>query len=143
GEEEAEDCDPGPLLTSIAGILRPSLRGRPLELLVEVDADVPDALRGDPARVRQIVLNLASNAVKYTESGHARFRACIGGERVLITVSDTGRGIGEQDLQRLFEPWTRNHTRAWAGTGLGLSIARRLARAMGGDVTVVSDPGSR
>jgi len=92
--------------------------------------------------VRQIVLNLASNAVKYTESGHARISACIEGERVLITVSDTGRGIGEQDLQRLFEPWTRNHTRAWAGTGLGLSIARRLARAMGGDVSVVSELGS-
>src|SRR6185503_13684235 len=62
--------------------------------------------------------------------------------RVLITVSDTGRGIGEEDLQRLFEPWTRNHTRAWAGTGLGLSIARRLARAMGGDVTVMSELGT-
>ena len=107
-EHEAGDYDPRRLLTSIAGVLRPSLRGRPLELLVEVDADVPDALRGDPARVRQIVLNLASNAVKYTESGHARIGARVDGERVLITVSDTGRGIGEEDLQRLFEPWTRN-----------------------------------
>jgi PAS domain S-box-containing protein len=141
-EHEPEDYDPRRLLTSIAGVLRPSLRGRPLELLVEVGPEVPDALRGHPARVRQIVLNLASNAVKYTESGHARIAAHADGERVRITVSDTGRGIGEEDLQRLFEPWTRNHTRAWAGTGLGLSIARRLARAMGGDVTVVSEPGA-
>jgi CheY-like chemotaxis protein len=142
GANEAEDYDPRRLLTSIAGVLRPSLRGRPLELLVDVAADVPDALRGDPARVRQIVLNLASNAVKYTELGHARISARIDGERLLITVSDTGRGIAEEDVHRLFEPWTRNHTRAWAGTGLGLSIARRLARAMGGDVSVVSEVGT-
>jgi PAS domain S-box-containing protein len=141
-EHDPEDYDPRRLLTSIAGVLRPSMRGRPLELLVEVDPEVPDALRGDPARVRQIVLNLASNAVKYTESGHARISARVDGERFLITVSDTGRGITAEDLQRLFEPWTRTHTRAWAGTGLGLSIARRLARAMGGDVTVASELGT-
>ena len=123
-------------------MLRPSLRGRPLELRVDIDPEVPDALHGDAARVRQIVLNLAGNAVKYTESGHARIAARVQGERLLITVSDTGRGIAGEDLQRLFEPWTRNHTKAWAGTGLGLSIARRLARAMEGDVTVISELGT-
>jgi CheY-like chemotaxis protein/two-component sensor histidine kinase len=141
-EGESEDYDPRRLLTSIAGVLRPSLRGRPLELLVDVAPEVPDALHGDAARVRQIVLNLASNAVKYTESGHARIAARAEGERLFITVSDTGRGIASEDLGHLFEPWTRNHTKAWAGTGLGLSIARRLARAMGGDVTVVSELGT-
>lgn len=140
-ESEASDYDPRRLLTSVAGVLRPSLRGRALELRVDVDPKVPDALRGDPARVRQIVLNLASNAVKYTEEGSARIAADVDGDRFRITVSDTGRGIAEEDLQRLFEPWTRTHTRAWAGTGLGLSIARRLARAMGGDVTVTSTLG--
>jgi len=140
-QSEASDYDPRRLLTSIAGVLRPSLRGRNVELLVDVDPHVPDALRGDPARVRQIVLNLASNAVKYTEEGVARIDADVDGETLRITVSDTGRGIAEEDLARLFEPWTRTHTRAWAGTGLGLSIARRLARAMDGDVTVVSTLG--
>ena len=72
GEQEAEDYDPRRLLTSIAGVLRPSLRGRPLELLVEVDADVPDALRGDAARVRQIVLNLASPTRSSTPSPGTR-----------------------------------------------------------------------
>jgi len=141
GESEAADYDPRRLLTSVAGVLRPSLRGRPLELRVSVDPAVPDALRGDAARVRQIVLNLASNAVKYTERGFALIDATVAGDKFRITVSDTGRGIAEEDLARLFEPWTRNHNRAWAGTGLGLSIARRLARAMGGDVTVVSTLG--
>jgi PAS domain S-box-containing protein len=136
------DYDLRRLLTSIAGVLRPDLRDRPLDLHVAVDRDVPDALRGDSARVRQIILNLASNAVKYTESGHIWLRARTADDRLQITVSDTGRGIAGEDLQRLFEPWTRNHTEAWAGTGLGLSIARRLARAMGGDVTVVSELGT-
>lgn len=140
-EGEASDYDPRRLLSSVAGVLRPSLRGRNVELRVNVAPHVPDALRGDPARVRQIILNLASNAVKYTEEGHARIDADVDGDKLKITVSDTGRGIAEEDLARLFEPWTRTHTRAWAGTGLGLSIARRLARAMGGDVTVVSTLG--
>jgi PAS domain S-box-containing protein len=138
---EAVDYDPRRLLASIAGVLRPSLRDRPLSLEVDVDPDVPDALHGDAARVRQIVLNLASNAVKYTETGSARIHAAVAGSRLLITVSDTGPGIAGEDLPGLFEPWTRGHGRAWAGTGLGLSIARRLARAMGGDVTVVSRVG--
>ena len=137
-ESEAAAYDPRRLLASIAGVLRPSLRDRPLSLEVEVDPAVPSALHGDAARVRQIVLNLASNAVKYTETGSARLHAAVAGSHLLITVSDTGPGIASEDLARLFEPWTRGHGRAWAGTGLGLSIARRLARAMGGDVTVVS-----
>ena len=114
GESEATDYDPRRLLTSVAGVLRPSLRGRPLELRVSVDPAVPDALRGDSARVRQIVLNLASNAVKYTERGAALIDAGVAGDKFRITVSDTGRGISEDELPRLFEPWTRNHGRAWA-----------------------------
>jgi PAS domain S-box-containing protein len=141
GEPDTADYDMRRLLTSIAGVLRPSLRDRPLELRVAVHPGVPDALHGDAARIRQIVLNLASNAVKYTERGVALIDARVEGDRLQITVSDTGRGIGEEDLGRLFEPWTRNHGRGWAGTGLGLSIARRLARAMGGDVSVVSKLG--
>jgi PAS domain S-box-containing protein len=140
-ETEAADYDPRRLLTSVAGVLRPSLRGRPIELRVQVHPAVPDALRGDAARVRQIVLNLASNAVKYTERGEAVIDASVSADKFLVTVSDTGRGIAEDELPQLFEPWTRNHGRAWAGTGLGLSIARRLARAMGGDVSVVSTLG--
>ena len=115
------DYDPRRLLTSIAGVLRPSLRGRPLELLVEVDADVPDALHGDAARVRQIVLNLASATRSSTPSPARRGSTPrVAGERLLITVSDTGpRASPRRISQRLFEPWTRNHARAWAGTGLG------------------------
>jgi PAS domain S-box-containing protein len=142
GEAVAADYDPRRLLTSVAGVLRPSLRGRPIELRVQVHPAVPDALHGDAARVRQIVLNLASNAVKYTERGEAVIDASVTADKFRVTVSDTGRGIAEDDLPQLFEPWTRNHGRAWAGTGLGLSIARRLARAMGGEVSVWSELGT-
>src|SRR4051812_21132933 len=141
GEADTADYDPRRLLSSIAGVLRPSLRDRPLELRIAVHPDVPDVLHGDAARIRQIVLNLASNAVKYTERGVALIDARVDGGRLHITVTDTGRGITPEDLGKLFEPWTRNHGRGWAGTGLGLSIARRLARAMDGDVTVVSELG--
>ena len=139
---EHADYDVRALLASVVSVLRPSLRERPLTLTVDVDPTVPPALRGDAARIRQILLNLASNAVKYTQAGEARLRAAVAGDRLRITVSDTGPGIAEADLPRLFEPWTRGHGRAWAGTGLGLSIARRLARAMGGDVTAVSALGA-
>ncbi len=130
------------LLAAIAGILRPTLRGRPLELELAVAPSVPPFLCGDAARVRQIVLNLASNAVKYTERGRIRLSAEACDGRVRITIADTGPGIAADLLARLFEPWTRGHGREWAGTGLGLGIARRLARAMEGDVTAVSTPGA-
>jgi PAS domain S-box-containing protein len=100
-ETEATDYDPRRLLMSVAGVLRPNLRGRPLELRVSVDPAVPDALRGDAARVRQIVLNLASNAVKYTERGFAQIDATVAGDTFRVTVSDSGRGIAEEDLGRL------------------------------------------
>ncbi len=138
---EESDYDLNRLLTNVAGVLRPTLRGRPLTLAVALADSVPSSLRGDVARVRQIVLNLASNAVKYTGRGRIELRAQAAGDRLRITVADTGPGIAPDLLARLFEPWTRGHGREWAGTGLGLGIARRLARAMDGDVTAISTPG--
>ncbi len=102
----------------------------------------------DETRVRQCVLNLLSNAAKFTRNGVVAVdaRACrIGGEPgVAIAVRDTGPGISEEQLAHLFQPFAQvdaTHTRAHDGAGLGLVITRRLARAMGGDVTVASEPG--
>jgi PAS domain S-box-containing protein len=136
-----DDYDLRQLLAAVAGILAPTIRGRPVELVVDVDPQVPGYLSGDTARVRQIVMNLAGNAVKYTERGTVRLTAAVQGDRLHIRVADTGPGISEDLLGRLFEPWTRGHGREWAGTGLGLGIARRLARAMAGDVTATSTVG--
>ncbi|HMD74457.1 MAG TPA: PAS domain S-box protein [Steroidobacteraceae bacterium] len=117
-----------------------------IELVVEIDADGPDLLRGDPTRLRQIVLNLLSNAVKFTERGEV-ILSCrtssgadgrIGAE---IKVSDTGVGMTEKQAQRLFQPFVQadaSTTRRYGGTGLGLSISKQLVEIMGGRIGVAS-----
>jgi PAS domain S-box-containing protein len=99
----------------------------------------------DPGKVRQILINLVGNAVKYTRTGRVDIRLDRAEPGVLLVhVRDTGPGIATEDLERIFEPFTQldsSHTRPGGGTGLGLAICRRLARMLGGDVTVVSTPG--
>jgi signal transduction histidine kinase/CheY-like chemotaxis protein len=100
--------------------------------------------RGDPNRLRQIIQNLVSNAVKFTEIGYIRVTATWRGDRLEFLVADTGPGISPDDQPRLFskfEQLDQSTTRRFGGTGLGLSISRELARRMGGDIEVVTDPG--
>jgi signal transduction histidine kinase len=116
------------------------------QLRIELDSD--GAVRhmvSDQRRVTQIVTNLLSNAVKFTQSGGIAVRLRRrDGDRVEITVADTGPGIAAEDLARLFKPFVQvggsSRPRA-EGTGLGLTISRHLARALGGDITVASVPG--
>ena len=95
----------------------------------------------DPARVRQIVINLLSNAAKFTEAGQIRVGLRDTGDRVVISVSDSGIGIPEDKLETIFEEFRQadgSTTRKYGGTGLGLSISRRLAQMLGGDIHVTS-----
>ncbi len=120
-----------------------------LPLVREIAADVPAWLSGDPARLRQILINLISNAVKFTEQGQVRVRVeSLGqvGEDVALRleVSDTGIGIAPEAIQDLFRPFTQadsTTTRRFGGTGLGLAICRQLVELMNGDIGVVSTPG--
>ena len=119
-----------------------------LELVLDIDDSLPRVLRGDPGRFRQILLNLVSNAIKFTIEGEVlvRMSARIDGPSALIELSviDTGVGIEARSLARLFDPFTQEDstiTRRFGGTGLGLSITRRLSEAMGGSVSVESDTG--
>jgi signal transduction histidine kinase/DNA-binding response OmpR family regulator len=120
-----------------------------LELLCEVAADVPDALRGDPSRLRQIVVNLVGNAIKFTSAGEIHLKVQTqetrGEHRLLhFIVSDTGIGISPDKLKLIFEPFTQadsSTTRNYGGTGLGLTISTRLVKLMGGDIWVESEPG--
>ncbi|HEY4373466.1 MAG TPA: ATP-binding protein [Burkholderiales bacterium] len=102
-------------------------------------------LTADPQRVRQILLNLVGNAVKFTEAGEVRLGVADGGAGdVRFAVSDTGPGIGADDQAKLFQDFTQldaSRTRKFGGTGLGLAISRRMARMMGGDVTLTSAVG--
>jgi signal transduction histidine kinase/DNA-binding NarL/FixJ family response regulator len=136
------------LVNAALATLRPQVTAKGLTLHAEVDAGSQDALVGDPTRVRQILFNLLSNAIKFTERGGVRVRAGTkalgdGRTRVTLAVTDTGIGLGEEELARLFQPFVQadsSTTRQFGGTGLGLTIVRRLARAMGGDVAVESTP---
>jgi PAS domain S-box-containing protein len=117
-----------------------------LSLDLQVDAALPPLVCGDAMRVRQIVGNFVSNAIKFTETGGVRIdAAALPDARVRITVTDSGIGIDAAARQRLFEPFSQadeSTTRRYGGTGLGLSICRELARLMDGRVGVQSTPGA-
>ncbi|HEX5228549.1 MAG TPA: two-component regulator propeller domain-containing protein [Bryobacteraceae bacterium] len=125
-------------------------RTKDLELVVSVDEKIPDLLAGDPVRLRQVLLNLLSNSVKFTERG--TIRVSISGEplpqaeQVLVRaeVSDTGIGITEEAQKRLFQSFSQaesSTTRRYGGTGLGLAISKRLVDLMGGEIGFESVPG--
>ena len=116
-----------------------------LALTLEVSDDAPDAVLGDPVRTRQILVNLLTNAIKFTESGSVRLELRRGAPgRIRLSVADSGPGIDEATQRRLFQPFSQadeSTTRRHGGTGLGLSICRELAHLMGGEVGVRSEPG--
>lgn len=139
---EATAFDPRLLLGEVAAWLRPRARDKGLELTTEVAAEVPEALVGDAFRLRQVLLNLAGNAVKFTDRGSVRVRlVAIEPERYVFEIVDTGIGIDAAVLPQLFQSFTQadaSTSRRFGGTGLGLSISRGLVEAMGGTVTVSS-----
>ncbi len=116
-----------------------------IELVVQVDEDVPQHVIGDSTRIRQIVTNFVSNAVKFTDDGHVLVRLAREGERMRVSVQDTGIGITPDQQARLFQAFEQadsSTTRRYGGTGLGLVIAKRLAELMDGSVDVTSVPDS-
>ncbi|MFL6662359.1 MAG: PAS domain S-box protein [Rhizobacter sp.] len=117
-----------------------------LELALDIDPAVPPTVLGDPVRVRQILTNFLTNALKFTERGGVRIHgSALQPGMVRIAVSDSGPGIDPDTQQRLFRPFSQaddSTTRRFGGTGLGLSICRELAHLMGGDVGVESIPGT-
>ena len=120
-----------------------------IELTYLLPADVPTAVRGDPGRLRQILLNLIGNAVKFTEKGEVTVHVAVAhesGDVLLLrfAVSDTGIGIPPERRDRLFQPFSQvdsSTSRKYGGTGLGLAISKRLVEMMGGTIDVESEPG--
>jgi signal transduction histidine kinase/ActR/RegA family two-component response regulator len=134
------------VLRSAIAIAAPRAQSKGLATMLEVDADVADLRIGDPTRLRQVVLNLLTNAVKFTERGSVRVTASAAGEpeTLRIAVADTGIGIGPELRSRLFEKFTQADqtiTRRFGGTGLGLAICRQLVVAMGGRIDFESEVG--
>lgn len=136
-------------LEDVARIMAPQAAERGLELVLNVHPSLPARTLGDPVRFSQVVLNLVSNALKFTRQGQVVIEAQYLVEenqppRTRVSVADTGVGMDAETLARLFEPFAQadvSTTRRFGGTGLGLSIARRLAGLMNGSITVSSQPG--
>ncbi|MCG7572029.1 ATP-binding protein [Phaeobacter sp. CNT1-3] len=137
------------MLDSVLMQTRALIAERPLRLTWSYDADLPDQICADPLRLRQILMNFASNAVKFTEFGTIHLKVACDptvGEHAMLrfSVRDTGVGIAPEQLEEVFKPFGQadtSTTRRYGGTGLGLSIALRLAQQMGGDVSVDSHVG--
>ncbi len=137
-------------IDSVADLLRFRATEKGLDLLVEVAPQVPTRVLGDGMRLRQVLLNLVSNAIKFTAAGCVRIglhtTAChdAGRSGLCLAVTDTGLGIAADRLDAIFEPFEQNSpsvAREYGGTGLGLAISRRIAKLMGGSLTVDSELG--
>jgi PAS domain S-box-containing protein len=134
-----------PLVEGIAELLATRAHAKGLDLAVAVDPALPTRLMGDATRLRQVLLNLAGNAVKFTEAGGAAITVDRDGAQVVITVRDTGPGIATADRERIFAEFEQGEStfaRRHAGTGLGLAISRRIVQRMGGTLTLRSEPGA-
>jgi signal transduction histidine kinase/CheY-like chemotaxis protein len=147
---EAIPLDLGQVIEDVCGPMAVSAAEKGIELAVRYAPDAPRALRGDPVRLRQVLANLVSNAVKFTSQGHVlidvQARAVRAHEVDLeITVQDTGIGIAQDRLELVFERFEQaedSTARRFGGTGLGLAIVREIAQLMGGGVSVRSAPGA-
>ena len=137
------------VLSDVANMAGLRAEEKGLELVYHIDPAVPLALRGDPLRLSQILLNLVTNAVKFTEQGYVVISVAArndDGDRVILDVSvrDSGRGMTEAEQKRLFEAFTQadtSTTRRYGGTGLGLAIVSHLVHRMGGSIDIDSTPG--
>lgn len=145
---EATDFSPAALIEAVAAVIRSSVANKGLTVAIELDPALPASLRGDVARIRQVLLNLASNAVKFTERGKVTIAAHCHSRgdmlaRVEWCVSDTGIGIAPDRVGRLFSDYEQadaSISRRFGGTGLGLAISRRIIEQMGGKIGVSSMP---
>ncbi len=144
-ETEVQTIDVARLVDSLSTLFQPQFAQKKLELAVSVEPGAPSAIRSDPQRVLQVLKNLLSNALKFTERGSVSLRVmALPSQRVAFEVRDTGIGIPLEQQQLVFEAFRQADggvMRKFGGTGLGLSISRDLSRLLGGDISVWSKPG--
>jgi len=151
-EPEFVKCSPGQVIADVYSLMRVRAEPKKLRWEVELRGPIPELIETDPTRLRQILINLVGNAVKFTHTGEVRLIVSLaespaqedeeGGQALLrFDVIDTGIGMTPEQLSMLFEPFTQadsSTTRKYGGTGLGLTISKRLAHALGGDLTARS-----
>ncbi len=148
-EIDVHDVDLRAVIEDVCGMLAHEAHAKDIELTAWIDEQMPPVVRSDGGRLRQVVTNLVSNAVKFTESGEVSVRAGVatldGGDLLLdVAVTDSGIGIAPARLPALFDAFSQEDsstTRRFGGTGLGLAISRQLVELMGGKLTATSQPG--
>ncbi len=130
-------------LDEVITIITPLAESKGLSFNVNIAEDLPAFILTDGSRLRQILINLLNNAVKFTDSGSVCLKANTEGDTLQLDIVDTGPGMTAEDVERVFEPFTRlSNSRHKEGTGLGLTITRRLTEAMGGKLSARSTPGT-
>lgn len=138
---ERSDVHLNSLLDQLVNMFRVQAQEKGITLIYEKRSAIPDVVRADQKRLRQVLINLISNAIKYTHQGEVRFTVGYRNQVAEFAISDTGVGIAEQELERIFQPFERIHKPNQphvSGTGLGLTITRLLVDIMGGDIRVES-----
>ena len=148
-EVEQIECSPYQILSDVASLLRVRASAKGLSLEIEYDGPIPEYIRSDPTRLRQILINLIGNAIKFTEAGEVRvLTRLIGADSeetsLEFNITDTGIGMTQGQVAKLFQPFVQadaSTTRKFGGTGLGLVISKRLAQMLNGDIGIHSTSG--
>jgi signal transduction histidine kinase/ligand-binding sensor domain-containing protein/CheY-like chemotaxis protein len=131
------------LLAGTQAMIRVRSEAKGLSLAIDLAPDLPRSVRGDEGKLRQVLVNLLGNAVKFTDEGGVALRVAWRDDVAAFEVEDTGQGIARQELEQIFEPFVQSESGRGAkeGTGLGLAITRSFVRLMGGDIRVTSEVG--
>ena len=147
-ELEITECSPYRIMDDVVNMLRVRANQKSIKLECRTPGTIPETIQSDPTRLRQILMNLMGNAIKFTTEGGVMIVAHLergaAGDRIEFDVADTGIGMSEEQLARIFNPFEQadsSVTRRFGGTGLGLSISKRFADAMGGEIRVRSVKG--
>jgi signal transduction histidine kinase/ActR/RegA family two-component response regulator len=148
-EVERVECSPMQVLADVTALMRVRAEAKNLPLSLEFAGSIPESIQSDPLRLRQVLINLLGNAIKFTETGSVRVVARLvqrlgRSPQLQVDVVDTGIGLTETQIAKLFRPFNQadsSTSRRFGGTGLGLTISKRLAEMLGGDIAIRSEPG--
>ena len=146
---ESVEFDPETIAYEVCELIRPKINDKPVEIICRIGDDVPEYIKGDPGRFRQVLVNLMGNATKFTESGEIELSIGVEEEQDLrvklrASIRDTGVGVAHDKLEKIFEAFQQAdgfNTRKYEGTGLGLTICKQISHLLGGDVTAQSTLG--
>jgi PAS domain S-box-containing protein len=137
---EKVSFSPLKLVEDVMGLFKMKAEAKRIGIESEIIGEIPDLVRADPMRIRQILINLIGNAVKFTEQGSVRMKVSFKNEKLYFDILDSGVGISKAQAQRLFQPFVQaeeSTSRIFGGTGLGLFLSRKLSHLMGGEVSLV------